>query len=218
MLISMLIAWAPALVDVRNGSGWTPLMMACRTRKYRSQEHVLACAKLLLRAAADPNVRVGGKTALHPDRKGGYETVLHQAARDGDARLAVLLLSHGARPNVRGGDAGLTPLHYAVAAAPHKETGVLLAALIQARGDVAARAGDSSTPLARATWSSDVGWAERLNFLAQFAVDQEVRALHALWTAQGPLCITTYNAAIPGSAEGAAAELKGRVSRLLGSL
>ena len=86
----------PARVNDRIGPlGWTPLLHACFSRLLRDDSHtagILAVARLLLEAGADPN-------ASFVDH-GWVEVPVYAAAGiANNAELTRLLLSYGADPN-----------------------------------------------------------------------------------------------------------------------
>lgn len=89
----------PALATQPDaGSGWPPLLGACSSRWHRvSPAHadgLLAVARLLLDAGADPNT-----TAGHRGQRGYCGTLYGAAGCAGNAAITRLLLERGARPD-----------------------------------------------------------------------------------------------------------------------
>ncbi|KAI5780553.1 ankyrin repeat-containing domain protein [Geopyxis carbonaria] len=147
-------------VDAQDGSGWTPLMIACSVKE--GEEMV----DLLLGRGADINVK--SETALHfcasksrldttrkllaapqkasvrvKDQQGQYP--LHRAAAAGASPLVTLLLDSQSPINARD-RSGLTPLHHACAEG-HGDTAALL---IKRGADSSILDHDNNLPIALA--------------------------------------------------------------------
>jgi 26S proteasome non-ATPase regulatory subunit 10 len=117
--------------DVQDGSGWTPLMIACSLKDGTGESIV----DLLLRKDADVNTQTfNGQTALHfATSKGNLDIVrklathkasartkdkrgqlaLHRAAAVGSAPILRLLLQNRSPINATDMD-GMTALHHAI--------------------------------------------------------------------------------------------------------
>lgn len=155
--VKALLAADPALVNVKDRSGHTPLHRAAE-----KGQQVLA--EVLIARGADVNVQSpAGNTPLHraareghapvakllldkqanpnaKDREGG--TPLHDAATMGRKDVVSVLLDNGADVNAKD-NAGNTPLHRSVASGH----GDVVAVLIADEADVNARNNDGVTPL-----------------------------------------------------------------------
>jgi len=127
-------------VDAADGSGWTPLMIACSIKESD------ALVDFLLGRDADANAKSnGGQTALHfcaskanlplarklLEHKASTRTKdrhsqlpLHRAAAVGSTPLVNLLLEHNSPINAQDGS-GLTALHHAMAEG-HGDTAMAL--------------------------------------------------------------------------------------------
>ncbi|TGZ83400.1 ankyrin [Ascodesmis nigricans] len=129
-------------VDVQDGMGWTPLMIACSVKEGEK------LVELLLSRGADVNAKNNSlQTALHfiasknnihvarllldaphkasarvRDKRGQYP--LHRAAAVGATVICGLLLDHNSPINASDND-GLTALHHAIAEG-HGDTAMLL--------------------------------------------------------------------------------------------
>ena len=131
--ILQLLLDSGAVVDARDGGGWTPLLWAGSLEIFRT----LRAAGADIRAQADD----------------GY-TVLHQAARVADAATVEALIAAGLDPHARTGS-GWTVLHRAGS----PET---FEALREAGADIRARTDRGYTVLHRAALSLDAAAVESL--------------------------------------------------------
>ena len=103
---------AGADLQAHTKKGFTALHFAARGADIES-------ARVLLRAGADVNARSQPESAAEPGRGAAYQaslsaggTPLLVATTRGQVAMALWLLEQGANPNA--GDAGLSPLHWAV--------------------------------------------------------------------------------------------------------
>jgi cytohesin len=134
------IGASPALLDERDETGLSPVLVAAYAGRRKMAERIAALqAKTpeglgIFDAAATGNVGVvgallsGDKASLDDRGPGGF-TALHFAAAFGQLEIARLLLGRGADPNVVSlNDSRATPLHVAVTA-KHRDVASLLLAL-----------------------------------------------------------------------------------------
>lgn len=96
-IVSHLVQLPDFDVDAQDGSGWTPLMMAC------SRKEADEIVTLLLRKEADPNMK-----------NNAGQTALHFAASKGNLEVAKALIAHKATARVKD-KRGQLPLHRAAA-------------------------------------------------------------------------------------------------------
>jgi 26S proteasome non-ATPase regulatory subunit 10 len=138
-IVQLLLSQPRIDIDATDGSGWTPLMMACSRRATDTSGGAAdseTLVSLLLSKDADPNMKNNaGQTALHfaaskanldvakallarkatarvKDRRG--QLPLHRAAAVGSVPMIKLLLGEGKSPLNATDVDGWTALHHAV--------------------------------------------------------------------------------------------------------
>jgi ankyrin repeat protein len=162
-----------------NADQWTPLLALANSPA--SNGDVIAIARLLMAAGADPNADDGhGGTPL-------YDTI------PSHEDLALLLIDHGANVNTKTAGkvdsaTGFTPLHQA---AGHPK---VIAVLLAKGADVKAATGDAATPLHAATL---VGDAESVRLLLAAGADPNAKDAHG----ETPLHFAVSAAANRGDVE-----------------
>lgn len=166
-------------VDAVDGSGWTPLQIACSIKDGES------LVSLLLSRGADVNAKTtAGQTALHfavskqnfplcrlllgPPHKASARTKdrrgqlpIHRAAAGGSSPLITLLLDHQSPVNATDAD-GCTPLHHAIAEG-HGDAAVTL---LKRGAETDIRDGDGRLAIACAPdekVSSPNSWCSRIS-------------------------------------------------------
>ena len=154
---------AGALLDGRDGEGYTPLHRAAATGEP-------AVIQALLEAGADANRRVETFGALNPWDPRDW-TPLHLAAGNRDARAVALILEAGGDVHARV-EGYETPLHIAAA----NENPEVASLLLKARGDVNAREAQGRTPLHVAALGNPNPAVSAV--LIKAGADLEARAMH----------------------------------------
>jgi ankyrin repeat protein len=124
----------------------SPLLIAC-------QEDWPGAARILIENGADVNARADGATPL-------LLTTFHD-----NLEISILLLKHGAQPNVRSAAEDRTPLNYAIV-----DSSTLLAkALIQYGADVNFKTYDIGYPQTPLAYALDKGWCPDIVKLLRIA-------------------------------------------------